>query len=185
MVMSFALELRGISKRFVVGAAGCTGAVRVLRSVDLSLRAGEAAAVAGAPGAGKSTLLLCAAALLRVDSGDVTWFGDQDRSAGSERATYYFAGGSPVVRRFRRGTKPHIHLVDGPESLCLVTAARIARWIDRRSEEGDAVLIATRSVEIAREIVPRPFVLRGGCVHADPAVAVPARVAESVGWNRR
>src|SRR5262245_31759438 len=98
MRMHIALELRGVSKRFVVGAATCRASVDALRSVDVAFRPGEAAAIVGGPGAGKSTLLLCAAALLRVDEGEVSWFGHQDRGVGSERATYYFNGGASGLR---------------------------------------------------------------------------------------
>ena len=173
--MSFALEIRGVSKRFVVGIAGCTGSVSVLRAADLTLRRGEAVAVAGARGAGKSTLLLCAAGLLRVDSGSVAWFGSPDRSVAADRTLYYFAGGTP--RGLKRPNEGMLHVVDGPESLCLASASRTARWIDRRCSEGDAVLLALRSVEVAREIAPRVVVLRDGRVRAD-GIETSARVAE-------
>jgi ABC-type uncharacterized transport system ATPase subunit len=181
--MSNALELRGISKRYVVGAAGCFGAVEALRSVDLVVEQGEAIAIAGGPGAGKSTLLLVAAGLLRSEAGHISWFGRADRASGVERATYYYVGASakrsdPVSTR-----APHLHLVDGPESLCLSSASRIERWIDQRRDVGDAVVIATRSVDVARELAPRTLVLRAGRVY-DDELASASRVAEGSGWSR-
>src|SRR4051812_39379711 len=90
--MPLALELRGVSKQFVVGTITCRAAVHALRSVDLSVRCGECVAILGRPGSGKSTLLLCAAGLLRADIGEVSWFGRGDRAVASSRARYYFPG---------------------------------------------------------------------------------------------
>lgn len=176
MGMPFALELRAVSKRFVVGTAGCTGSVSVLRCADLVVRPAEAVVVVGAAGAGKSTLLLCAAGLLRVDSGTVAWFGDSNRGVAAERATYHFAGASSS-RRAPRGTKPHVHLVDGPEALCFAAVSRISRWIERRRADGDAVLLAARDAALARDLVSRVVILHNGRVSAD-GVSTPARVAE-------
>jgi ABC-2 type transport system ATP-binding protein len=57
------LAARGISKRF--------GRRRVLDNIDLSVRAGQVAAVVGANGCGKSTLLRICAGLTTPDSGTV------------------------------------------------------------------------------------------------------------------
>lgn len=65
------LSLRALQKSYRSGVAGCSAKVRVLRRVNFDVAHGEIVGVAGAPGAGKSTLLLCAAGLLRPDSGTV------------------------------------------------------------------------------------------------------------------
>jgi ABC-type lipoprotein export system ATPase subunit len=58
------LSLSGVTKRF----RGRT----VLRGVDLTVRAGEVAAIVGANGSGKSTLLRICAGLIRPDAGQVS-----------------------------------------------------------------------------------------------------------------
>ncbi|MEH1123921.1 ATP-binding cassette domain-containing protein [Micromonospora sp. CPCC 206061] len=58
------LSARGITKRYRRRT--------ILRSVDLTVRAGEVAAVVGANGAGKSTFLRICAGLLAPDAGEVT-----------------------------------------------------------------------------------------------------------------
>jgi heme exporter protein A len=57
------LEARGVERRF--------GAARVLRGVDLAVRAGELQAVLGPNGAGKTTLLRVLAGLVRPSAGAV------------------------------------------------------------------------------------------------------------------
>jgi len=178
--MSKALELRGISKRLVVGAGCCVGSVEALRSIDLAVGEGEAIAIAGGPGTGKSTLLLVSAGLLRSEAGQISWFGRADRAAGVERTTYYYVGASTPTRSDAASARaPHIHLVDRPEALCLASVSRIERWIDCRCRAGDAVVIATRSVDVARDLAPRTLVLRAGRVYADECASA-SRVAE--GW---
>jgi ABC-2 type transport system ATP-binding protein len=59
-----ALSVRGVSKRFRHR--------RVLESVDLDVRHGEAVALVGENGAGKTTLLQICAGLVRADAGVVT-----------------------------------------------------------------------------------------------------------------
>ncbi|HEX3868712.1 MAG TPA: ATP-binding cassette domain-containing protein [Gemmatimonadaceae bacterium] len=173
-----ALELRGITKRFVAGVATCRVSADVLRCVDVSVAAGEAVAIVGGPAAGKSTLLLCAAGLLVPDSGDIRWFGDDSSAAALERSAYHFAGapGDPP----RRGTtvQPRIHLIDAPESLRAERLDRLATWIARRRARGDAIVVATREILLARRLADRSVSLRGGHAYADPPSRA-ARVAES------
>lgn len=57
------LQLRGVTKRY--------GRRSVLRGVDLTVRAGEVAAIVGSNGSGKSTLLRICAGLTRASSGEV------------------------------------------------------------------------------------------------------------------
>ena len=58
------LEARNVHKAF--------GRTEALRGASLSVSAGEVVAVTGHSGSGKSTLLLCAAGVLRPESGTVT-----------------------------------------------------------------------------------------------------------------
>ena len=175
--MSNALELQGICKRFVVGTGRCIGSVEALRSIDLVVGQAEAIAIAGGPGAGKSTLLLVSAGLLRSEAGQVSWFGRADRAGGVDRATYYYVGASAATRNDASTRAPHIHLVDGPESLCLASVSRVERWIDCRCRAGDAVVIATRRLDVARELCARTLVLHAGRMYADECASA-ARVAE-------
>ena len=69
------LAMRGIRKTFSRGLARAIRRTAALLDVDLDLDPGEIVGVAGAEAAGKTTLLQCAAGLLRVDAGEVQWFG--------------------------------------------------------------------------------------------------------------
>src|SRR5207247_9281470 len=61
------LEVRGLQRSF--------GRVRIIRGIDLSLRAGEALAVVGPNGAGKTTLLRLLAGLMRPSAGEIRVLG--------------------------------------------------------------------------------------------------------------
>jgi putative ABC transport system ATP-binding protein len=61
------------------------GSTMALRSVSLSVAAGESVAVMGRSGSGKSTLLHCLAGLVRPDQGEV-WFDDRRLDSASEKA---------------------------------------------------------------------------------------------------
>jgi ABC-type multidrug transport system ATPase subunit len=50
--------------------------------VDLDVDEGEAVGIIGEKGCGKSTLLLCAAGLLRGDSGSIHWYGKPFKGGG-------------------------------------------------------------------------------------------------------
>jgi len=73
------LEARGLQRSF--------GRVRILRGLDLSLRAGEALAVVGPNGAGKTTLLRILAGLMRPAAGRIQVLGQAlERGSAETRA---------------------------------------------------------------------------------------------------
>jgi simple sugar transport system ATP-binding protein len=76
----FALEVRGVTKRF--------GALVVLRGIDLVLRQGEVLGLVGDNGAGKSTLVKILSGFHQQDGGDVIVGGERVRfhSVGAARA---------------------------------------------------------------------------------------------------
>jgi D-xylose transport system ATP-binding protein len=63
------LELHGISKSF--------GSVQALTDVDFEVSSGEVMALVGDNGAGKSTLIKCIAGIHAVDSGEITFEGEE------------------------------------------------------------------------------------------------------------
>jgi len=63
------LELNGINKAF--------GPVQVLHDVNLSVYPGEVTALVGDNGAGKSTMVKCISGIYQIDSGTVTFEGNQ------------------------------------------------------------------------------------------------------------
>jgi heme ABC exporter ATP-binding subunit CcmA len=63
-----AIEIRRLKKRFARRL--------VLDEIDLRIAAGESVVLTGSNGAGKTTLLRTMAALLRPNSGEVLWFGE-------------------------------------------------------------------------------------------------------------
>ena len=71
------VRLRGVSRSF----ATASGAHRVLRDVDLSIRSGEIVALIGTSGCGKSTLLREVCGLDRPDAGEILIGGRAVRSA--------------------------------------------------------------------------------------------------------
>jgi ABC-2 type transport system ATP-binding protein len=80
--MTMALSVSALTKAYRSGIIGCAGSVEALRGMDLAVEEGELLGLLGPNGAGKSTLLLCAAGLLKADSGSVSWFGHPERPGG-------------------------------------------------------------------------------------------------------
>lgn len=70
------LVVSGLTKTFRSGPDGRTMSVHALRGVTLELGRGEIVGLVGPPRSGKSTFLLCAAGLVRAESGTVSWFGE-------------------------------------------------------------------------------------------------------------
>lgn len=149
--MSFALELRGITKQYRAGEGACLATVVALRDIRLSVARGEVVVVVGAPGSGKSTLLLCAAGLLLPDRGLICWFAQTDRAVAACRARFHF-GGADLADRLERcapSRESQLHLIDSRASRGLPSherdgrrSARIAHWVEQRRAAGDSIVIA-------------------------------------------
>jgi len=91
------LVLSNVTRAYRAGIPSCGASIDVLCGVSLELRPGDLRVIEGAPASGKTTLLLCAAGLLRPDSGTVQWpaFGSRTTQAPKrvryvgDRATTY------------------------------------------------------------------------------------------------
>ncbi len=169
-----ALELRSIYKGFHAGAGACHASAKVLRGIDLEVEEGEALAIVGASGSGKSTLLLCAAGLMRTDSGDVRWFGDSSRTSAARRVRYYCA---PVDRWERLpGQEPQLHLLD--LDLSVFAGGWVSAWIRQCRALGDSVVVVSRDARPAEPLAGRVLTLFGGALRCSRPTH--ARVAERV-----
>ena len=173
-----ALLVRDLRKTFRAGAGSCLAHVEVLRGADLTVREGELVALAGAAGAGKSTLLLCAAGLLRADSGTVVWFGRRDPGGAPPDTAYlgpHVTSRAPgdlarAVREASRsaGSPPlRLLLVDEPADAepdrARLAAARLAALAD----EGAAVVAACRDPSALHAAGARVVRLDAGRTSAD------------------
>ena len=131
---------------------GGSGAVPVLRGVNLSLQAGQSLSVVGPSGAGKTTLLMVIAGLERVSSGKVLVAG-KDISALSEDA----------LARFRRGRVGVIfqsfHLV--PTMTALENVALPLEFAGQK-EARDMALEALKAVGLGARLKNYPGQLSGG-----------------------
>lgn len=138
------LELRSVSKRYVAGAGSCTASVIALENASLEIRAGEVLIVAGPPGSGKTTLLLCAAGLLRCDSGGIY---------GSARRVTYRDLSLPArpVTPPERGS---ILLLDSCDDLPELARFRAARIVAQAVAIGAAVVLAAREAFACLELTP-------------------------------
>ncbi len=174
--MRDALEITGLSKRFVAGCGSCLASAQALVDVDLAVAAGESVAIAGGSGAGKTTLILCAAGLMTPDAGVVRWFGDRGRAAALERARLHYHRSSLADACIADGCV--VHLVDVGDA----EASRIGAWVAARRDAGDAVVIAVRDASLGRALAGRVVTLGRGRIVSPSAPS--ARVAEPVFVDR-
>lgn len=170
--MLLALQLRAVRKRFCAGFGACVASADVLRGVDLEVAAGESVAVVGPAAAGKSTLILCAAGLLKPESGAIEWFGDSSRAAAARRVQYHctpadLIGGAPR-------SEPQIHLIDLHAPI--EASHSIVLWIDERCARGDSVVLVAHDERFARHAAARVLTLCGGILKSPRPMR--ARVAE-------
>ena len=138
------LELRSVSKRFVAGAGSCTASIVALQNATVEVRAGEVLIVAGPIGSGKTTLLLCAAGLLRCDTGEV--FG------GARRVTYRDLGfPARPIDPPQRGS---VLLLDSCDYLPDLARFRATRVVAHAVSVGAAVVLAGRDAFACLELAP-------------------------------
>ena len=77
-----ALSIRSLRKSFLFGHRQAPQRRDALRGVDLDVEKGEVVGIVGDKCCGKTTLLLCAAGLLRSDSGSIHWYGKRFTEGG-------------------------------------------------------------------------------------------------------
>jgi ABC-type multidrug transport system ATPase subunit len=144
----------------------------VLRGIDLEVNVGESVAVVGEPGAGKSTLLLCAAGLLKPESGELRWFGESMFSLAADRVRYHCTLAHLVALKGHVGHQ--LHVID----LCTPIEANRAMlsWIDERCSSGDSVVFASHDEQFAQHAASRVLTLNGGVLRSSRPMR--ARVAE-------
>lgn len=171
------LQVHGVSKRFDAGAGSCTAGVTALRSVSIEIRNGEVLIVAGPPGAGKTTLLLCAAGLLRCDSGEIF---------GEGRHVVYRDLLQPA-RTITPMKSASVLMLDSCDSLGELPRWRASRAVAEALAVGAGVVLAAREAESCFQLVPSSATisvvhLRLGETSNQRLGAAPVhRVAESAG----
>src|SRR4051812_46880276 len=138
------LELRSVSKRYVAGAGSCTASVIALENASLEIRSGEVSIVSGPLGSGKTTLLLCAAGLLRCDSGGIY---------GSARRVTYRDLCLPA-RPIAPPDRGSILLLDSCDDLPDLARFRATRIVAQALAAGAAVVLAARDAAACLELTP-------------------------------
>jgi len=128
-----AIEVRRATKRF--------GRRLVLDEVDLRIAAGESVVLTGSNGAGKTTLLRTMAALIRPNSGEVLWFGENAAGRYEDRRLI------GMVAHENR-LYPHLTLREN-----LVFAARMCD-VARPHQRADALLEAMSLAAHAERLPP-------------------------------
>ena len=174
--MSFALEMRCVSKRFVAGNGGCLATCDILRGIHLAVSPGQGVAIVGPRGSGKSTLLLCAAGLVAPDAGRIYWFGERSRSVALEAARYYSSVADFMVMNTAHDghRTARVHLVDLSS---LGERVELGRCLCDCRDRGDAVVVAVEKQPVADALGLRAIALRNG--RLDAPIVRRARVAES------
>ena len=159
-VQAPALEMRGVTRAWRAGAAGCSVAVRALRGVDLAVYAGEVVALVGGAGAGKTTLLLCAAGLVRPEGGCVA-------GSAAGRASYV-GGGDPWMPRaldaIDRGAR--VLLLDVLDAPGFASPRAVAALAGSAAAAGLAVIVAARDPAALPAFATRLVTLSAGRIVA-------------------
>lgn len=138
------LAVDAVSKRFVAGAGSCSVGVTALRRVSVEIRAGEVLIVAGPIGSGKTTLLLCAAGLMRCDSGAIV---------GMARRVVYrdlLAPARPIDPMIRDA----VLLLDSCDHLNDLARRRATKVVAEALKVGAAVVLAAREPGACLSLTP-------------------------------
>jgi ABC-type ATPase involved in cell division len=182
---SHAFVAQRLTKRFVAGIPGCRAEVTVLRGVSLEVANGEVLVIVGGAGSGKSTLLLCAAGLLRPDSGLLRWFGNAVMDP--TKTCYVRAADQLRDARRRRRTGARVLLVVDLDLEEIEAHERfdMESWLGEVAREGASVMMCARSAQTLQSLECRAMFLERGVVtgwshRARGAVISSTRVAEGV-----
>lgn len=146
-----ALQLTGIEK---VYNRDTPGEIRVLRGIDLTLKAGEAVALVAPSGAGKSTLLHIAGLLDQPDAGEVRIGGEAVQHLSDARRTAIRRADVGFVYQFH-------HLLPEFTALENVVLPQLANGTASSSARGRALSLLD-SVGIKPRADHRPAALSGG-----------------------
>ena len=163
--MSEVLSASGLVKRYRAGVAPWGASIEALRGMDLVLGEGELLGLLGPNGAGKSTFLLCAAGLLRPDSGILSWFGSSRSPFGRPPGVAYVPERSlyPRFLSVREALEFYatLHELSGSERADRVRAALdrvgLAEHADKRVAHLSRGMV--QRLGVAQAIIGRPRLL--------------------------
>jgi lipoprotein-releasing system ATP-binding protein len=131
-------------------------AIQVLDHLDLTLAAGETAAIVGPSGSGKSTLLNLLGALDRPTSGSIT-IGDQDISTFSEEQAAAFRNHSLGFIFQQQHLLPQLNVLEN------VLVPRLAGdWQESAADTEQRALTLLESVGLSGRLHHLPWQLSGG-----------------------
>jgi energy-coupling factor transporter ATP-binding protein EcfA2 len=152
--------------------------VSALREASMEVRGGEILVVAGPAGCGKTTLLLCAAGLLRCDSGDLF----------SSARTVVYRDLIQPARPIEPVGSGGVLLLDSCDDLPDLALARASHVVADVIQCGGAVILAARDAQAAIDLAPAVATigvvhLRLGASSAMQSVTVAHRVAEAAGGS--
>ena len=183
--MPLPLIVHRITKRFVAGVPGCYASMLALERASLVVRAREVVAVVGPEGSGKSTLLLCAAGLLRPDSGAVWWFERYHDVSSCSELIRFMRHGPETPRMIELAVQRGARLVvidSGPGAVGASDGEALAKSVRIVTRAGGSVLVSLREPGLASAIGARAVHLVSGRTEISDEIAPrrqPARVAEN------
>ena len=122
------IELAGVTKDYGAGEA----LTRVLRGIDLTIDAGELAALIGPSGSGKSTLLNIIGLLDRPTEGEVRVGGRDTAALGDDERTHLRARTLGFVFQFHH-LLPALSALENTRMPLVMTTGRVERWMDERA----------------------------------------------------